>query len=65
MDITVAEFLEFIDDKYKDKLLTIKSNKYNILKTDVPRKLACVVPQEVLDSRMLLVENFSIMLVYC
>lgn len=65
MDITVAEFLEFIDDKYKDKLLTIKSNKHNILKTDVPRKLACVVPQEVLDSRVLLVENFSIMLVYC
>lgn len=65
MDITVAEFLEFIDDKYKDKLVTIKSNTHNILKTDVPRKLACVVPQEVLDSRMLLVENFSIMLVYC
>lgn len=65
MDITVAEFLEFIDDKYKDELLTIKSNKYNILKTDVPRKLACKVPQEVLDCRVLLVENFSIMLVYC
>lgn len=65
MDITVAEFLEFIDDKYKDKPLTIKSNKNNILIEDVPRKLACDVPQEVLDSRVLLVENFSIMLVYC
>lgn len=65
MDITVAEFLEFIDDKYKDKQLTIKSNKNNILIEDVPRKLACIVPQKVLNSRVLLVENFSIMLVYC